>query len=135
MPSYWLLKTEPSTYSFADLQRDGKAVWDGVSNPVALKHIRSMRKADLVFIYHTGDEKSVVGIAEVTRGPYPDPKSKDPKFVVVDLKPVRVLPNPVSLAAIKGEKFFGDFELVRIGRLSVMPVSKERWRYILQMSR
>lgn len=135
MPANWLMKTEPTTYSYADLERDGKAVWDGVSNPVALKHIRSMKKGDLVFIYHTGDEKCIIGIAEVTGAPYQDPKSKDPRMVVVNLKPVRRLATPVTLSAIKGEKVFKDFELVRIPRLSVMPVPLNLWRYILQMSR
>lgn len=134
MPT-WLMKTEPGTYSYDDLERDGKAVWDGVSNPVALKHIRSMKKGDQVLVYHTGDEKSMIGIAEVTSAPYADPKSKDPRLAVVDLKPVRKLANPVSLAAVKAEKIFKDFELVRIPRLSVMPVPTNLWRYIMQMSR
>ncbi|MEX2189416.1 MAG: EVE domain-containing protein [Bacteroidota bacterium] len=134
MPT-WLMKTEPGTYSYDDLERDGKAVWDGVSNPVALKHLRSMKKGDQVLVYHTGNEKSIIGIAEVTSGPYADPKSKDPRLVVVNLKPVRKLANPVSLAAVKAEKVFKDFELVRIPRLSVMPVPTNLWRYIMQMSR
>lgn len=134
MPT-WLMKTEPGTYSYDDLERDGKAVWDGVSNPVALKHIRSMKKGDQVLVYHTGDEKSIIGIAEVTSAPYVDPKGKDPRLVVVNLKPVRKLANPVSLAAVKAEKIFRDFELVRIPRLSVMPVPTNLWRYIMQMSR
>lgn len=134
MPT-WLMKTEPGTYSYDHLERDGKAVWDGVSNPVALKHIRSMKKGDQVLLYHTGDEKSIVGIAEVTSEPYADPKAKDPRLTVVNLKPVRKLANPVSLAAVKGEKIFKDFELVRIPRLSVMPVPTNLWRYIMQMSR
>lgn len=134
MPT-WLMKTEPGTYSYDHLERDGKAVWDGVSNPVALKHIRSMKKGDQVLLYHTGDEKSIVGIAEVTSEPYADPKAKDPRLTVVNLKPVRKLANPVSLVAVKGEKIFKDFELVRIPRLSVMPVPTNLWRYIMQMSR
>jgi predicted RNA-binding protein with PUA-like domain len=134
MPT-WLMKTEPGTYSYDDLERDGKAVWDGVSNAVALKHIRSMKKGDQVLVYHTGDEKSIIGIAEVTSEPYADPKAKDPRLAVVNLKPVRKLAHPVSLAAVKAEKVFKDFELVRIGRLSVMPVPTNLWRYIMQMSR
>lgn len=129
------MKTEPGTYSYADLERDGKAVWDGVSNPVALKHLRSMRKGDQVLLYHTGVEKSIIGIAEVTSEPYPDPKSKDQRLVVINLKPVRRLANSVSLASVKAEKVFKDFELVRIPRLSVMPVPTVLWRYIMQMSR
>ena len=134
MPT-WLMKTEPSTYSYDDLVKDGKAVWDGVSNPVALKHIRSMKKGDQVLVYHTGGEKSIIGIAEVTSEPYADPKARDPRLAVVDLKPVRKLANPVPLAAVKAEKVFKDFELVRISRLSVMPVPTNLWRYIMQMSR
>jgi predicted RNA-binding protein with PUA-like domain len=132
-PSYWLLKTEPSTYSFADLERDGRAVWDGVSNALALKHLRSMKRGDLVFIYHTGDEKQIVGIAMVTRDAYPDPKGKDPRLVVVDLEPQQRLPRPVTLVEVKAGAEFGNFELVRMGRLSVMPVSPARWRKLLQM--
>jgi len=133
--AYWLLKTEPSTYSYDDLERDGKTTWDGVSNPLALKHIRSMNKGDLAFIYHTGDEKSIVGIAGIVSAPYPDPKAKDPKIVVIDLRPKERLKNPVPLSAIKAKKEFADFALVRIGRLSVMPVTVSQWSSILAMSR
>ena len=134
MPNYWLLKTEPSTYSFADLEREGKTVWDGVTNALALKHLRSMKKGDLSFIYHTGDEKQIVGIAGVVSDPYPSPKERNPKLVVVDLKPQGRLPRVVTLAEIKARKEFADFELVRIGRLSVMPVSRVRWRRVCQIA-
>jgi len=133
MASHWLLKTEPSTYSFTDLERDKKAVWDGVSNALALKHLRSMKRGDLAFIYHTGDEKQIVGIAEVTSDPYPDPKEKDARLVVVDLKPRERLERPVTLAEVKADAEFRDFELVRIGRLSVMPVSESRWKKLVKM--
>src|SRR5262245_3730272 len=96
--AYWLFKTEPSDYSFADLTRDRHVVWEGVSNPTALIHLRAVKKGDEVVIYHTGDEKAAVGLAEVTRGSYEDPKLGNPKRVVVDLKPVRALPKPVPLA-------------------------------------
>lgn len=132
--AYWLLKTEPSAYSFDDLVRDKKATWDGVTNPVALKNIRDMQKGDRVFIYHTGDEKSIVGIAEVTSSPYPDPKQDNPKRVVVDLKPVERVRQPVPLAAVKARKEFADFALVRIGRLSVMPVTPLQWKNLSAMS-
>jgi len=132
--SYWLLKTESSTYSYADLEKAKSARWDGVTNNLALKHIRSMSKGDLAFIYHTGDEKSIVGIAVITSDPYPDPKANDPKIVVVDLKPKERLKNPVPLSAIKARKEFADFALVRIGRLSVMPVSASQWKMLLAMS-
>jgi predicted RNA-binding protein with PUA-like domain len=133
MANHWLLKTEPSTYSFDDLERDKKAVWDGVSNALALKHLRSMKRGDLAFIYHTGDEKQIVGIAEVTSDPYPDPKEKDARLVVVDLKPEKRLARPVTLSEVKADAGFGDFELVRIGRLSVMPVSESRWKKLVKM--
>ncbi len=132
---YWLLKTEPSTYSFDDLVREKKAVWDGVTNPVALKNMRGMQKGDLAFIYHTGDEKAIVGIAEVTSAPYADPKQNDPKLVVVELKPKERVDTPVTLASVKAKKEFADFALVRIGRLSVMPVSAAQWKSLLNMSR
>lgn len=132
--AYWLLKTEPSVYSYADLERDKRTTWDGVTNNLALKHIRSMAKGDFVFIYHTGDEKAIVGIGEVCSTPYPDPKAGDPKLVVVDLKPTERLKKPVSLASIKALKEFADFALVRIGRLSVMPVSAGQWKLLLKMS-
>jgi len=134
MPNYWLLKTEPSKYSFADLEREKRAVWDGVANALALKHLRSMKRGDLAFIYHTGDEKQIIGIAEVTSDPYPDPKQNDRKLVVVDLKYRERLPRPVTLAEIKAAREFQDFELVRMGRLSVMPVSDSRWRELCKMA-
>ncbi len=134
MPNYWLLKTEPGTYSYADLERDGKAVWDGVTNPLALKHLRTMKKGDLAFIYHTGDEKQIVGIADVASDPYPDPKQKDAKLAAVDLKPREKLKRPVTLAEVKAHKEFADWELVRMGRLSVMPVDSKRWQRICQMA-
>jgi len=134
MANHWLLKTEPSTYSYADLERDKKAVWDGVSNALALKHLRTMKRGDLTFIYHTGDEKQIIGIADVTSDPYADPEENDARLVVVDLKPRERLPRPVTLAEVKARAEFRDFELVRMGRLSVMPVSESRWKRLLQMA-
>lgn len=134
MPNYWILKTEPSTYSFADLQREGTAVWDGVTNPVALKNLRAMRPGDLVMIYHTGDEKAVVGLATVKSQGYPDPKRNDPRLVVVDLKADRALPKPVTLAQIKADKTFTDLPIVRQGRLSVSPVSAVQWSRLLKLA-
>jgi predicted RNA-binding protein with PUA-like domain len=134
MPNYWLLKTEPTEFSFADLQRAGHAVWDGVTNALALKHLRAMQAGDLAFLYHTGDEKQIVGIAEVTRAAYPDPRGGDKKLVVVDLRPREALKKPVPLAAVKARQEFADFELVRLGRLSVMPVSAARWQKLLAMA-
>src|SRR5271168_4822307 len=114
MANHWLLKTEPSTYSYADLERDKKAVWDGVSNALALKHLRSMKKGDSAFVYHTGDEKQIVGVADVTSDAYPDPKEKDARLVVVDLKPRQRMSGP-TLAQVKADSEFRDFELVRMG--------------------
>lgn len=131
MPNYWLLKTEPSTYSYADLVREKRAVWDGVANPAALKNMRAMAPGDRCFIYHTGSEKRIVGIAEVVKAAYPDPNGKDARAMVVDLKPVGEVERPVTLAEIKADGRFADWELVRQARLSVMPVGAERWRAIL----
>lgn len=134
MPHYWLLKSEPSVYSFDDLVRDKKTVWDGVSNFTALKHLRAMNTGDLAFLYHSGEEKAVVGIAQVVRPAYPDPKQQDERLVVVEIAPKRKLKAPVTLAMIKADRFFASFPLVRIPRLSVMPVDPEQWKKILNMS-
>ena len=132
--NYWLLKTEPDNYSYADLERDGATTWDGVANNTALMHIRTMQPGDLALIYHTGDERQAVGLAEITSAPYADPKLGDPKLVVVDLRPLHRLPQPVSLAAVKADPAFADFALVRQGRLSVVPVTPEQWRKLLGMA-
>jgi predicted RNA-binding protein with PUA-like domain len=132
--AFWILKTEPDAYSYADLVRDGGTTWDGISNNAALLHLRSARPGDQALIYHTGDERSAVGLAEVTSDPYPDPKLDDPKLIVIDVRPLRALPRPVTLAAIKADPFFADFALVRQGRLSVAPVSEEQWARLLAMA-
>ncbi|MEK9138201.1 MAG: EVE domain-containing protein [Bacteroidota bacterium] len=132
--SSWLLKSDPETYSFNDLERDKKTVWDGVSNPLALKHIRSMKKGDLAFVYHSEEEKSIVGVAEIVSDSYPDPKQKDPRLAVVEIKFKERLKQPVSLAEIKVRKEFADFALVRMSRLSVMPVTAAQWKSLLAMS-
>ena len=126
----WLLKTEPSAYAYDELERAGKAVWDGVTNPAALKNLRAMKSGDAVAVYHTGDEKAVVGVAEVTREAYPDPKSRNPRLVVVDLKPIRRLARPVTLAEIKARAEFADSPLVRQGRLSVVPLTSRQWTFL-----
>src|SRR2546425_1336803 len=108
--AYWLLKTEPTVYSYASLEKDKKTVWDGVSNNLALKHIRSMHKGDLVFVYHTGDEKALAGIAEVVSDPYPDPKQKDSRLAVVEVRPKEKLGRSVSLSEIKAQSQLKDFE-------------------------
>jgi predicted RNA-binding protein with PUA-like domain len=130
----WLFKEEPSNYSYDTLARDGKTSWTGVRNPVAQRHLRSVKKGDRIFFYHTGAEKAVVGIAKALGDAYPDPADKDGKLYAVDVGPDKKLPAPVTLAAVKADKFFADFELVRIPRLSVMPVSPERWQRMIEMS-
>ncbi len=134
MPQYWLLKTEPSDYSYADLNRDGKTVWDGVSNNLALKHLRNVKAGDLAFLYHTGKVRALVGVAEVISDPYPDPSKNDSKLVVVDVKAKEELPQSVSLAEVKADSAFSDFPLVRLPRLSVMPVTPPQWNRLLAMA-
>lgn len=121
--AHWILKTEPSTYSFDDLVSEKTATWDGVANPVALRNIRSMKKGDEVLIYHTGDEKAVVGLATVASDPYGDP-------VVVDLEAGKKLARAVTLAQMKAEPLFGDSPIVRQPRLSVIPVTAAQWRWV-----
>lgn len=126
----WLVKEEPESYAFAEFVKDGKTVWSGVKNPVAQKNLRSMSPGDQVFYYHTGKEKAVVGIAKVTAAPRPDPADKTGKLFVVELAPVKPLAQPVTLAEVKAVKGFADFPLVRLPRLSVMPVTDEQWSWI-----
>src|SRR5882762_1060491 len=133
-PMNWLFKEEPSSYSFDMLVKDTHAVWSGVKNPLAQKHLRSVRRGDRIFYYHTGDEKSVVGIAKALGDAYPDPADKSGKAHVVDVAPVKKLARPVTLAEIKADKAFADFPLVRISRLSVMPVSDAEWKRIETLS-
>lgn len=130
----WILKTEPSTYSFDRLAQERRAVWDGVSNPVALRHLREMAVGDPVLIYHTGDQKAAVGLARVVRAAYPDPKVNDPKLVVVDVEFVRPLAHAVTLKAVKADPAFADFPLVRMGRLSVVPVKADEWKRLMVMA-
>jgi len=130
----FLFKEEPTHYSFDDLKRDGKTSWTGVKNPLAQKHLRSVKKGDRIFYYHTGDEKAVVGIAKAAGDAYPDPKDKSGKLFAVDVVPVKKLARPVTLAEIKAKSFFKDFPLVRISRLSVMPVSEKEWAEIEKMA-
>jgi predicted RNA-binding protein with PUA-like domain len=130
----FLVKTEPSTYSFADLRRDKRTVWDGVSNPVALKHLATIRKGDTVIVYHTGDEKQAVGLAIAASDAYPDPKLKDPKRPVVDLAADKALPKPVSLAQVKADAALKGTELARLPRLSVMPFSEAEFQRLLRLA-
>jgi predicted RNA-binding protein with PUA-like domain len=126
----WLLKTEPGTYSFDDLEREGRAVWDGVTNPVALRNLRAMKPGERAFVYHTGDERAVVGRAEVVKAAYPDPRGASERLVVVDLVPAGRLAHPVTLEAIKKLPVFADSPLVRQGRLSVVPLTAAQVRAI-----
>lgn len=131
--NYWLLKTEPSDYTYDDLVRDKKTVWDGVANNAALINIRNARKGDLAFIYHTGDERQIVGIAQLISDPYSDPKLDNPKMAVFDVKPVKKLKTPVTLAQIKADKKYAEFRLIKEGRLSVVSVPKEFWDDFIKM--
>ena len=126
----WLFKEEPTHYSFDDLKRDGKTSWTGVKNALAQKHLRSVKKGDPIFYYHTGDEKAVVGVMKASGDAYPDPKDPSGKLFAVDVTPGKKLARPVTLAEIKSDPAFKDFPLVRISRLSVMPVSDAEWNRI-----
>ena len=130
MAQRWLFKTEPSAYSFARLEADRRTVWDGVKNALALKHLGAVAKGDEVLVYHTGDEKAVVGVAEVVRAAYPDPKYPDGKLVVVDIEARAKLARPVTLAEIKALAEFQASPLVRQGRLSVVPLTAAQWKAI-----
>jgi predicted RNA-binding protein with PUA-like domain len=129
----WLLKTEPGTYSWGDLVRDKRTTWDGVANATALINIRAMKKGDLALIYHTGSVKAAVGIAEIASNPYPDPKDETGKATVIDLRPKKPLAQPVTLAQIKADHAFKGFDLLRIGRLSVVPVPDAMWKRIEEL--
>ena len=129
----WLVKSDPETYGFADLERDRKTVWDGVSNALALQHLRKVRKGDSVLVYHSGAEKAIVGIAKATSDAYADPKADDAKLAVFDIQAVGRLKKPVSLGEIKAVEAFAGFELVRMSRLSVMPVPVALYTRLMKM--
>jgi predicted RNA-binding protein with PUA-like domain len=135
MAGRWLFKTEPAAYSWARLERDRRTVWDGVKNPLALRHLAEVAKDDRVLVYHTGGEKAAVGVARVVRGAYPDPHRADPRLVVVDLAPEAALARPVTLAAMRANRALAGFDLLRLPRLSVMPVSAAHWAEIMRMAR
>ena len=134
MANRWLFKTEPSVYSFQQLQKDKKTMWDGVKNNLALKNLKDIKKGDEILIYHTGDEKAAVGIARALGGAYPDPSQKNPRMLVVDIEAVKTLPRPVTLAEVKANKKLANFDLVRLSRLSIMKVSDEQWDTIEGMA-
>ena len=131
----WLVKEEPENYNFEQFVADGTTVWSGVKNPVAQRNLRAMKKGDRVFFYHTGKEKAIIGTAKVSVPAYPDPKDKSGKLVVVELVPDKKLKRPVTLAEIKAAGRFQDFALVRLPRLSVMPVTDDQWEAIEAMAR
>lgn len=133
MQQYWVLKTEPTTYSFDNLEQEGRTRWDGVRNRQALKHIGSMRPGDRVLIYHSGKDKAVVGEARVTTEPYDDPDAGEDGLTVVDIAAAGALPTPVPLSRIKADRHFADMALVRQGRLSVVPATKTQWQRIRAM--
>ena len=131
----WLLKTEPSVYSFADLQRDKKTVWDGIKNNLALMHLKTVKKGDRCIIYHTGGQRMCMGLGTATTGAYPDPEKDDPRLLVFDIKVGKPLARAVSLNEMKLNPRLEGFDLFRLGRLSFVPVSDAHYEVILDMSR
>jgi predicted RNA-binding protein with PUA-like domain len=132
--NYWLVKSEPSTYSWDQLVKDKKTTWDGVRNFAARLHLRNMKKGDEVLYYHSNEGTEIVGIAKVEKEAYQDPTTTDTNWVAVDLKPLKKLKNPVTLAQIKANKHLQEMALVRIGRLSVQPVNEKEWKVIMEMA-
>jgi predicted RNA-binding protein with PUA-like domain len=132
--AYWLLKTEPENYSYFDLERDGSTIWDGINNALALKHLRTMTIGDLALIYHTGKERQVIGVAEIVSQPYIDPALNDTKRAVVDVRASRRVQQPLTLAQIKQDDKFTGFDLLRLPRLSVVPVSEVYWQRLIELT-
>ena len=135
MSTRWLFKTEPSVYSYQQLEKDKKTMWDGVANNLALKNLKDIKKGDLILIYHTGDERQAVGVARALGGAYPDPGKNNPKMLVVDIEAVKPLPKPVTLAEVKTNKKLANFDLVRLSRLSIMKVSDDQWDILEGMAK
>ncbi|MDY6901791.1 MAG: EVE domain-containing protein [Cyanobacteriota bacterium] len=131
----WLLKTEPNEYSYTDLEKEKTAVWDGVKNNLALKNMRAMLPGEEVFIYHTGKERRIMGIAQVASTAYPDPKLNDSKRLVIDIRAVQKLGQPITLAQIKQDAQFTGFDLLRLPRLSIVPVLPQYWQGLLEMTK
>lgn len=132
--AYWLIKSEPSTYSWDQLVKDKQTFWDGVRNYAARNNLKAMKKGDELFFYHSNEGVEIVGIAKLAKEYYPDPTTDDDTWVVVDIKPVRKLKNPVSLTQIKADKRLADMALVRLGRLSVQPVTEKEWEMVLELA-
>jgi predicted RNA-binding protein with PUA-like domain len=135
MATRWLFKTEPSVYSYQQLVKDKRTMWDGVANNLALKHLKDIEKGDEIFIYHTGEEKAAVGVAKALGGAYPNPGEDNPKLLVVDVEAVRALPKPVTLAEVKAHPKLRNFDLVRNSRLSIMKVTDEQWKIMEGMAK
>ena len=133
--AYWLVKSEPHKYAWDDLVRDGRTIWDGVRNHTAAINLRAMKRGDRLFFYHSNDGKEIVGIAEVVREHYLDPKDTSERFPAVDVAPIAPLKRPVTLAAIKADPALTGIELVRQSRLSVVPIRDAEWERIVTMSR
>ena len=135
MATRWLFKTEPSVYSYQQLVKDQKTMWDGVANNLALKHLQDIKKGELIYIYHTGDEKAAVGVAKALGGAYPDPGKDNPRMLVVDIEPVRELAKPVTLAQVKAHPKLKNFDLVKNSRLSIMKLTDEQWEIMDGMAK
>lgn len=132
--SYWLVKSEPSVYSWEQFKKDGKTMWEGVRNYAARNNLRAMKKGDKVFYYHSNEGLEIVGIAEVVKTAYQDPTTDDANWVVVDLKPVHTLKKPVPLTVLKSDKRLADLDLVRLGRLSVGAVKDDEYKVIMELA-
>ena len=132
--AYWLAKSEPSVYSYDQLVKDKHTVWDGVRNYAARLHLRGMKKGDQVLFYHSNEGTAIVGIAKVAKEAYQDPSTTDEAWVAVDLKPFKKLKKPVTLAQVKADKRLADTALVRLGRLSVQPVTEGEWKIVMEMA-
>lgn len=133
MSRQWLFKTEPSEYSYDDLEKEKKGVWNRVTNSLALKNLRQVRLGDEILIYHSGDVKAIVGLAQAISDPYPDPRENDEKLVVINIKPKRRLAHPLTLAEIKAVDELKDFDLVRLSRLSILPIQQSHWQRLQDM--
>ena len=132
--NYWLIKSEPSKYSWEQFEKDGIATWDGVRNYAARNNLRSMQKGDLAFWYHSNEGMEIVGIAKVVKESYQDPTTEDPAWLVVDFKPFKKMKKPVSLIQIKADKRLADMDIVRLGRLSVGAVKEAEWKIVMEMA-
>lgn len=132
--AYWLIKSEPFKYSWEQFEKDKQTFWDGVRNYAARNHLRSMKKGDLAFFYHSNEGTEIVGIAKVVKEAYQDPTTNEAAWVVVDFKPHKKLKKPVSLAQIKADKRLANMALVRLGRLSVQPVTNQEWEIVMEMA-